>query len=199
MKNIIIFGPPGTGKGTMSKKIVEEFGIRHISTGDIIRKNQVDKTKIGLLADKIVDDGGLLPDKIVNEMIKQEIIDDKKSTGFLYDGFPRTTGQAKMLDQFLNKINVPIDLVIYLEADKYIVKTRILERGKTSGRIDDNDKAFETRWNAYQKETVPVLNYFDGRGKVVKINSEQTIEKVYAEVKKAIDELGERPIHERAR
>ena len=183
----------------MSKKIVEEFGIRHISTGDIIRKNQVDKTKIGLLADKIVDDGGLLPDKIVNEMIKQEIIDDKKSTGFLYDGFPRTTGQAKMLDQFLNKINVPIDLVIYLEADKYIVKTRILERGKTSGRIDDNDKAFETRWNAYQKETVPVLNYFDGRGKVVKINSEQTIEKVYAEVKKAIDELGERPIHEQAR
>jgi len=103
MENIIIFGPPGTGKGTMSEKISEEFKLRHISTGDIIRKNQEEKTKIGLLADKIVNDGNLLPDNIVNEMVKYEIINDKESIGFIFDGFPRTAGQAKMLDQFLNK------------------------------------------------------------------------------------------------
>lgn len=189
MKNIIIFGPPGTGKGTMSEKISEEFKLRHISTGDIIRKNQKEKTKIGLLADKIVDSGGLLPDKIVNEMVKQEIIDDTESIGFIFDGFPRTAGQAKMLDQFLNKRKTPITKVIHLDADKYTVLNRIIERGKTSGREDDNSSVFTTRWDAYQKETLPALQYFEGRGKVSKINSEQTIDEVYAEVKIIIDGL----------
>jgi len=189
MKNIIIFGPPGAGKGTMSEKIAEEFEVRHISTGDIIRKNQADKTKIGMIADKIVDDGGFLPDNIINEMMKQEIIDDKKSKGFLFDGFPRTAGQAKMLDQFLNKAKIPVNIVIYLDADKHIVKKRIIERGKTSGRADDNDKVFETRWAKYMKETIPVINYFEGRGKVRKINGRQSIEDVYSDVKKVICDI----------
>jgi len=187
MENIIIFGPPGTGKGTMSEKISEEFKLRHISTGDIIRKNQEEKTKIGLLADKIVNDGNLLPDNIVNEMVKYEIINDKESIGFIFDGFPRTAGQAKMLDQFLNKRKAPVTKVIHLDADKYTVQTRILERGKTSGRADDTVEVFGTRWDAYQKETVPALNYFEGRGKVVKVNGTQTIDEVYAEIKTIID------------
>lgn len=189
MKNIIIFGPPGTGKGTMSKKIAEEFGFRHISTGDIIRKNQEEKTKIGLLADRLSDAGNLLPDKVVNEMIKQELMDDKNSKGFIFDGFPRTAGQSKMLDQFLHKRKTPINTIIHLDADKYIVMTRILDRGKTSGRADDTAEVFETRWRAYQKETIPALSYFQGRGKVSKINGEQTVEEVYASVQKIINEL----------
>jgi len=188
MKNIIIFGPPGTGKGTMSQKLAEEFGFRHISTGDIIRKNQKEKTKIGLLADRIVDGGNLLPDNIVNEMIKQELIDDTKSTGFIFDGFPRTPAQAKMLDQFLNKRGTPVSIVVYLEVSKTIAHNRIIERGKVSGRKDDTKEAFPTRWNAYQKETTQAINYFDGRGRVTRINSEQTIDEVYAEVKKTIEE-----------
>ncbi len=187
MENIIIFGPPGTGKGTMSEKISAEFGFRHISTGDIIRKNQKERTKIGILADKIVDGGNLLPDNIVNEMVKQELIDDKNSKGFIFDGFPRTSGQAKMLDQFLNKKGTPVTKVIHLDADKYTVQTRILERGKTSGRADDTVEVFGTRWEAYQKETVPALQYFEGRGKVDKVNGEQTIEEVYSKVKSIID------------
>ena len=189
MKNIVIFGPPGTGKGTMSEKIVEEFGFIHISTGNIIRKNQKEKTKIGILADKMVNQGKLLPDNIVNEMIKQEIIDNKNAEGFVFDGYPRTTGQAKTLDQFLNKRKSPISKVIHLDASKYVLKSRILERGKTGDRKDDNAAAFETRWGEYQSQTVPSLNYFDGRGMVVGVNSEQAIDEVYAEVKSIINEL----------
>lgn len=187
MKNIIIFGPPGTGKGTMSKKLSEEFGFRHISTGDIIRKNQEEKTKIGLLADRIVNGGNLLPDDIVNEMIKQEIIDDTKSIGFIFDGFPRTPGQAKMLDQFLTKRGTPVNSVIHLDVPEWVAQNRIIERGKTSGRMDDTAEAFPVRWNTYKKETAPAMNYFDGRGKVTVVNSEQTIEEVYSEVRKIIE------------
>jgi adenylate kinase len=189
MKNIIIFGPPGTGKGTMSKKIAENFGFRHISTGDIIRKNQEEKTKIGLLADRLSDEGNLLPDNVVNEMIKQELMDDKNSKGYIFDGFPRTAGQSKMLDQFLHKRKTPINTIIHLDADKYIVKTRILDRGKTSGRKDDTAEIFETRWAAYQKETIPALKYFEGRGKVSKVNGEESVDEVYSEIKKVIDEI----------
>lgn len=187
MKNIIIFGPPGTGKGTMSEKIAEDFGFRHISTGDIIRKNQEQKTKIGLLADRIIDGGNLLPDDIVNEMVKQEIIDDKESTGFIFDGFPRTAGQAKMLDQFLNYKKTPVE-VIHIDTPKWVVLDRIVKRGKTSGRKDDNVEVFKTRWDVYQKDTVPALEYFRGRGKVVEINGEQTIDEVYGEIKEALND-----------
>jgi len=189
MKNIIIFGPPGTGKGTMSKKLSEEFGFRHISTGDIIRKNQEDQTKIGLLADKIVNSGGLLPDDIVNEMIKQEIINDKNSAGFIFDGFPRTSTQARMLDQLLNYKKTPVTKVIYLDTPKQVVLQRIIKRGETSGRVDDNKDAFKKRWGEYQTQTVPAIGYFEGRGVVVKVDGEQTIEDVYSEIKNIINGL----------
>lgn len=186
MKNIIIFGPPGTGKGTMAQKLAQEYGLRHISTGDIIRKNQQEKTKIGQLADKIVNDGNLLPDDIVNEMIKQELIDDTKSTGFIFDGFPRTAGQAKMLDQFLNSRGTPVTTVIHLNTPKWVVIERIVKRGETSGRKDDTREAFPTRWNAYQTETIPALNYFEGRGKVKEVNGEMSIDDVYSEFQKIV-------------
>ena len=187
MKNIIIFGPPGTGKGTVSKRLADELGIRHISTGDIVRKNQKERTKIGLLADKIVNEGNLLPDNVVNEMMKQELISDTTSTGFIFDGFPRTSGQAKMLDQFLHKKKTPVTQVIHLDTPKWIVKNRIIERGKTSGREDDTAGVFDTRWAAYQSQTVPALGYFQGRGKVIEINGDQTMDEVFEAVKKIIE------------
>jgi adenylate kinase len=187
MKNIIIFGPPGAGKGTMSNKLLKDFNLRHISTGDIIRKNQEEKTKIGILADKIVNQGGLLPDDIVNEMIKQEIIDAGDCDGFLFDGFPRTSGQARMLDEFLYKRKTPVNAVVYLETPKHVVQDRIIARGATSGRKDDNFESFQNRWAAYQSETMPCLEYFNGRGKVHTVDGTAEIESVYSEVKKVVE------------
>jgi len=186
MKNIIIFGPPGTGKGTMSEKLSKEYGFKHISTGDIIRKNQEEKTKIGILADKIVNSGGLLPDDIVNEMIKQEIINNSDSIGFVFDGYPRTSAQAKMLDQLLNYKKMPL-CVIHLESSKNTVLNRILKRGETSNRKDDNEETFKTRWQAYQSQTVPALNYFENKRTVYTINGENDINIVYDEIKKVVD------------
>lgn len=186
MKNIIIFGPPGTGKGTMSKKLSMELGLHHISTGDIIRRNQEEKTKIGLLADKIVNSGGLLPDDIVNEMIKQEIIDNSNSSGFIFDGFPRTSGQAKMLDQFLNKRGTPVTVAIHLDVPLWVAQNRIIERGKTSLRKDDTMEAFPRRWEAYNNDTVPAISYFSGRGRVSVVNSDRSVDEVYDDVIKII-------------
>lgn len=189
MKNIIIFGPPGTGKGTMSVKLAADYNLRHISTGDIIRKNQEERTKIGLLADKIVNSGGLLPDDIVNEMMKQEIISDTTSGGFIFDGFPRTAAQAKMLDQFLNYRKTPVTKVIHLDSPKNIVLQRIVDRGKVSGRKDDNAEAFKKRWTAYQTQTLPALSYFKGRGVVVDVDGIGEIDVVYDRIKPIMDEL----------
>lgn len=191
MKNIIIFGPPGTGKGTMSVKLAADYNLRHISTGDIIRKNQEERTKIGLLADKIVNGGGLLPDEIVNEMIKQELIDDKKSNGFIFDGYPRTADQAKTLDQFLYKRKTPVTKVIHLDSPKEIVLQRILDRGKVSGRKDDNYDAFKERWANYQSQTLPALGYFRGRGVVVDVDGIGEIDVVYDRIKPIMDGLGQ--------
>ena len=187
MKNIIIFGPPGTGKGTVSSRLAEEFGFVHISTGEIIRKNQKERTKIGLLADKMVDAGNLLPDDIVNEMVKQEIIDNKDAAGFVFDGYPRTPGQTRVLDQFLMLRKTPINFVINLDTPKWIVLERIIKRGETSGRADDNKEAFGARWTTYVKETQPSLSYFNGRGLYTPVDGNQTIEEVYTEVKNLIN------------
>lgn len=190
MKNIIIFGPPGAGKGTQSSKIIEEFELNHISTGDLIRRNQEEGTKIGKIADKMkVNEGNLLPDNVVNEMIKQEIIDNGDITGYIFDGFPRSNGQAKMLDEFLHHRGVPINLVIYLDLDKHVACDRIVERGKTSGRADDTKEAFPTRWAAYQSTTLPIIQYFEGRSKVTKIDADQSIDEVFEEIKTAINEI----------
>lgn len=186
MNNIIIFGPPGAGKGTMSKKIAKETGAIHLSTGDIIRKNQEEKTKIGIMADKIVDGGGLLPDDIVNEMVKQEVIDTNSYVGYIFDGFPRTSGQARMLDEFMHRRGTPISHVIFLDVPKNVVFNRIIERGKTSNRKDDTEEAFPKRWNAYNKETKPVLAYFEGRGKVSTIDGSKDIERVYQDLLEVI-------------
>lgn len=188
MKNIIIFGPPGNEKRTLSEKLSDEFGIKHISSGDIIRKNQKEKTKIGLIADKIINGGGLFPDKIINELLKQEVIDSKKPSGFIFDGFPRTSAQAKMLDQFLNKKGIPITHVIHLDIPKLVVLNRII-KGEQLSEMNDNIDIFKTKWSLYQSQTISAIDYFSGRGKVIKINGDRAIDEVYEEIKKTINEI----------
>jgi adenylate kinase len=187
--NIIIFGPPGAGKGTVSKKLVEEFGFEHLSTGDIIRDHQKRGTKLGKYADRIINSGNLLPDNIVIEMVKQKIIDSENKKGIIFDGFPRTPAQARSLDEFLNRRENPVKAVISLEVDGNILSERILRRGEIENRPDDNLKAFQVRMKAYENETAPVLQYFKARGKVYSVDGNGTVEEEYERVKNVVDNL----------
>jgi len=182
MKNIIIFGPPGTGKGTLSKRLAIELDLKHISTGDIIRKNQENNTKIGNITERMTSSGNLIPDNIINEMIKQEIIEGGECHGFIFDGFPRTAGQAKMIDQLLNKRGNPISEIIYLDTPKWIAKNRVIERGKYSERKDDTPEVFENRWSVYSNDTIPAINYFKSRGLFHTIDGCKDIDDVYRDV-----------------
>ncbi len=187
MKNYLLFGPPGVGKGTQSSFLCEKFNLIHISTGDIIRAEQKKGTKIGKLADKLIDQGNFLPDEHVIELVKTVIIDNPKAEGFLFDGFPRTLFQAKVLDEFLFNRKTPIIALLNLTAGKKVLLERIVERGKTSGRKDDNKEVFETRFTNYVTETRPVINYFEQRRKKIDINGDQEIEKVTTELLNAIE------------
>lgn len=160
MKNIILIGPPGSGKGTQAKMLSEKLGLLHISTGQLIREEQVNDTKIGKLATHLSDNGNFLPDNIVITMVKQKIIDNPSAIGFIFDGFPRTVDQAKSLDEFLNARKTPINKVILLEVNDDVIKQRIADRAVSENRLDDRPEIVQTRINNYNKQTIPVLNYY---------------------------------------
>lgn len=160
MKNIILIGPPGAGKGTQAKLISEKLGLIHISTGDLIREEQANDTKIGKLANQLIDKGQFLPDNIVITMVKQKVINNSNAAGFIFDGFPRTVDQAKSLDEFLNARKTPINKVILLDINDEIIKKRISERALVENRVDDNAEVLQTRIDVYKKQTLPVINYY---------------------------------------
>ena len=192
MKNIILIGPPGAGKGTQAKLISEKLGLIHISTGDLIREEQVNDTKIGKLATQLIDKGNFLPDSIVITMVKQKVIDNSKAAGFVFDGFPRTVDQAKQLDEFLNARKTPISKVVLMDIEDSVVKQRILERSQKENRADDKPEVIQTRIDNYKKQTMPVINYYkDGylfaanRG-VVNIEASKSREEILAELETII-------------
>lgn len=160
MKNIVLIGPPGAGKGTQAKMLCEKFELIHISTGDLIREEQANNTKIGKLATELIDKGHYLPDNIVISMVKQKIIDNPKTKGFVFDGFPRTLEQAKVLDDFMFTRKTPIDNVIMLNVNDDVVRQRINERSKKENRVDDKPEVIKTRIETYKKQTHPVLEYY---------------------------------------
>lgn len=182
MKNYLLFGPPGAGKGTQSKKLCEKFNLVHISTGDIIREEQAKGTKIGKLADQLIDKGNFLPDDIVIELVKTKIIENPKANGFLFDGFPRTVKQAKILDEFLHFRKTPIVGVIKLNVESHVLAERIVKRGQEHGRKDDTREVFMTRFNLYNQETLPILDYFKGRGKILDIDGDRNVDEVSNEI-----------------
>jgi len=192
MKNIILIGPPGAGKGTQAKMISEKLQLIHISTGDLIREEQANNTKIGKLATQLIDKGNFLPDNIVIEMVKQKIIDNPKANGFVFDGFPRTVDQAKSLDEFLNYRKTPINKVVILEVSDEVIKKRIAERAASQNRADDKPEIVQDRINIYNKQTVPVVNYYKNgyifaanRG-IENIQASKTKEEVFAELESLI-------------
>lgn len=188
MKNVILMGPPGAGKGTQAKMISEKLGLIHLSTGDLIREEKEKGTKIGKLAEKLSDHGHYLPDDIVFGMVKQKVIDNPKCNGFIFDGFPRTVDQAKSLDSFLNERKTPITDVVYLDVIDDVLIQRLTERAAIENREDDKPEVIQVRLNTFKLKTAPVINYYNNgylfasKRTVKKIAAAQSKEEVLNEV-----------------
>jgi len=166
MKNIVLFGPPGAGKGTQSTFLVEKFGFVHLSTGDIFRFNIKNATELGMLAKSYMDQGKLVPDAVTIDMLQAEWSKHPNAIGFLFDGFPRTQAQAEALDAILAEAGQQISAMIGLEVPDAELMARLLERGKTSGRPDDaNPDVIAQRVAVYHRETAPVQGYYEAQGK----------------------------------
>ena len=188
MLNIVLFGPPGAGKGTQSEKIIEKYHLTHLSTGDLFRKHLGEGTELGKLARKYMDEGKLVPDEVVIGMVEEKINSTSDTNGFIFDGFPRTVAQAEALDKMMAKNNLNISGMIALDVAEEILKQRIRERGKTSGRADDQDETkIATRIKVYLDETLPVATYYEKQGKFTEINGVGSIEGIFENISKVMD------------
>lgn len=188
MFNIILFGPPGSGKGTQSEKLIAAYGLVHLSTGDILRREIAQATELGLEAKKLMDNGQLVPDAVVVGMIKSALENNPQAKGFLFDGFPRTEAQSVSLDALLAEKNTEIGVVLALEVSNEELTKRLLNRGLTSGRSDDtNESIIKNRIVEYQTKTTVVANYYSKFDKVVKIKGEGSVEEIFSALCSEID------------
>lgn len=188
MFNIILFGPPGSGKGTQSEKLIAAYGLVHLSTGDILRREIAQATELGLEAKKLMDNGQLVPDAVVVGMIKSALENNPQAKGFLFDGFPRTEAQSVSLDALLAEKNTEIGVVLALEVSNEELTKRLLNRGLTSGRSDDtNESIIKNRIQEYQTKTTVVANYYSKFDKVVNIKGEGSVEEIFSALCSEID------------
>ena len=188
MLNIVLFGPPGAGKGTQSEKLIVKYNLVHLSTGDLFRKHLGEGTELGKLAQKYMNEGKLVPDEVVIGMVEQKIKENPNANGVIFDGFPRTVPQAEALDKLLNAQNTPISGMISLEVAEEELKIRIRERGKTSGRADDQEEEkINTRIRVYMEETIPVAKFYEKQGKYYAINGIGAVEDIFATICTKID------------
>jgi adenylate kinase len=188
MFNLVLFGPPGSGKGTQSEKLVDKYGLVHLSTGDLLRKERKEQTPLGIEAQKFIDKGQLVPDEVVIGMIDNSLDHHKDAKGFLFDGFPRTLAQAEALDRLLQLKKSEIDLVLILDVDEDELIRRLVLRGKTSGRSDDADENVQKkRQQVYKDETFPVAAYYEKAKKLVHIHGMGEIDKIFESLGKEID------------
>ena len=179
MLNLVLFGPPGAGKGTQADFLIEKFKLIHLSTGDLLRSQIAAETALGLEAKSYMDDGFLVPDSIVISMIKSKLQENKDAKGFIFDGFPRTVEQAKALDDLLNGNGTPVSGMLCLEVDKQELVNRLLSRGKTSGRPDDQDVSIiENRIQVYHEKTMPLMDYYTPQGKCYKVHGMGSVEEI---------------------
>ncbi|SIO44878.1 adenylate kinase [Chitinophaga niabensis] len=190
MVNLILFGPPGSGKGTQSANIIEKYGLIHLSTGDLLRSEIGGKTPLGLEAQKFMDQGLLVPDEVVIGMISSKLDANPEAAGFIFDGFPRTTAQAEALDKLLALKKTAIHTVLSLEVPEDELIRRLLERGLTSGRSDDaSESIVKNRIVEYHNKTAPVADHYAKFGKFRKIKGDGTVEATFELLSKEIDEL----------
>lgn len=188
MLNLILFGPPGAGKGTQSAKLIDKYNLVHLSTGDVFRYNIKNETELGLLAKSYIDKGQLVPDEVTNNMVRDFIERNQNEHGFIFDGYPRTIAQGENLATVLQEMNTEVTRMIALEVDEDELVNRLLERGKTSGRPDDQDEAIiRNRFNVYQKETAPLAEYYAKQDKFNSVQGMGSIDDIFSRLCEAVD------------
>jgi adenylate kinase len=188
MLNIVLFGPPGAGKGTQSEKLIAQYELVHLSTGDLLRSEIAAGTQLGLEAKKLMDAGQLVPDAVVIVMISSKLDANSNSKGFIFDGFPRTAAQAEALDQLLTEKGTSISMMLALEVENDELIKRLLNRGLSSGRADDqNEEVIQNRINEYNSKTLPLKNFYTAQGKFRSIQGIGSIDEIFASISKAID------------
>ena len=180
MFNLILFGPPGSGKGTQSEKLIAKFGLKHLSTGDLLRSEIANQTPLGVEAKKIMDKGQLVPDEVVIGMISSALDANPNAKGFLFDGFPRTSAQAEALDKLLELKKTSIAIMLALNVSEEELVKRLMKRGETSGRSDDtNEHVIRARITEYRNKTEVVADYYNNFDKVVMVKGEGTIDEIF--------------------
>jgi adenylate kinase len=188
MFNLILFGPPGSGKGTQSERLISKYGLKHLSTGDILRSEIAGQTPLGMAAKSYMDKGQLVPDQVVIEMISSALDNNPRANGFLFDGFPRTTAQAEALDKLLTQKGTSIAIVLALQVSEKELVKRLLHRGLTSGRSDDtNEEIISARIGEYEKKTSAVADHYRKYDKIVFIKGEGNIDEIFDSLSKEVD------------
>jgi len=188
MINLILFGKPGSGKGTQAEFIKKKYDLIHISTGDVFRYNISKQTELGVLAKSYMDKGDLVPDDVTIQMLEAEVNKTPNASGFIFDGFPRTTLQAEMLDEFLINKNLNISMTIALDVDDEILIDRLIIRGKDSGRADDQDKSkIKNRFEEYNKKTSTLINYYRSQNKFFEIDGTGEVSEISQRIFNVID------------
>lgn len=185
-RRLLIVGPPGAGKGTQAERIVEKLGVPAISTGDIFRANVSNETELGVLAKSYMDKGEYVPDSVTNEMVESRLGENDATNGFLLDGYPRTVAQVEALDGILDKLGVALDAVILLDVESEAIVQRLLQRGKEQGRSDDNEETIRRRIDVYGEQTTPLIDIYDKRGLVKRVDGMKDIDAVTADILAAL-------------
>lgn len=189
MLNIVIFGAPGSGKGTQSARIVEKFGINHISTGDVLRAEIKNGTELGKTAKGYIDQGQLLPDELIIDMLANKLDSFEESKGVIFDGFPRTIAQAEALKQMLAERGQEVSVMLDLDVPEDELMTRLIKRGQESGRADDNEETIKKRLVVYHSQTAPLIDWYKNEGKYQHIKGLGTMEGIFADIVAAVENL----------
>ena len=189
MLNIVIFGAPGSGKGTQSERIVEKYGINHISTGDVLRAEIKNGTELGKTAKGYIDQGQLIPDELMVDILANVFDSFKDSKGVIFDGFPRTIPQAEALKVMLKERGQDISVMIDLDVPEDELMTRLIKRGKDSGRADDNEETIKKRLHVYHSQTAPLIDWYKNEKKYQHINGLGTMDGIFADICEAVDKL----------
>ena len=190
MFNIVIFGKPGSGKGTQANFLKEKYNLYHISTGDLFRKNISNQTKLGIEAKSYLDNGDLVPDSVTIKMLENEVLSNKEANGYIFDGFPRTLKQAESLDDFLSSINLKINATIALDVNEDELITRLLDRGKTTNRSDDQDiEKIKNRFNEYNTKTSILINFYSKQDKFFSVDGKGSVNDITSRLFGLVDSL----------